>query len=97
MPFTKLGLSKPLIEAIAKQKFEKPYPIQEQAIPAILNGNDILGIAQTGSGKTASYVLPILEQFQNYPASKNRHIKALVLVPTRELAVQVHDVFTVLS
>ncbi len=97
MPFTKLGLSKPLIEAITLQKFEKPYPIQEQAIPAILNGNDILGIAQTGSGKTASYVLPILEQFQNYPASKNRHIKALVLVPTRELAMQVKEVFTALS
>ncbi len=97
MSFSKLGLSKSIIDAITLQKFEKPTPIQEQAIPSILNGHDILGIAQTGSGKTASYVLPILEQFQNYPASKNRHIKALVLVPTRELAMQVKEVFTALS
>ncbi len=97
MPFSKLGLSDALLKALAEQKYTQPYPIQEQAIPAILDGKDILGIAQTGSGKTASFVLPILQQFQTRGSSKNRHIKALVVVPTRELAVQVNDVFKVLG
>ncbi len=97
MPFSQLGLSPQLLQAIAQQKFSQIYPIQKDAIPAILNGNDILGIAPTGSGKTASYVLPILQQLQNGGSSKNRHIKALVLVPTRELAVQVCEVFKNLS
>jgi ATP-dependent RNA helicase RhlE len=91
--FTKLGLSAPLLANIEKQDYPSPYPIQIAAIPAILAGNDLLGIAQTGSGKTASFVLPILEQFQQKPPAKNRHITALILVPTRELAVQVGNVF----
>jgi ATP-dependent RNA helicase RhlE len=91
--FAKLGLSAPLLANIEKQDYPSPYPIQIAAIPAILAGNDILGIAQTGSGKTASFVLPILEQFQQKPPAKNRHITALILVPTRELAVQVGNVF----
>ena len=91
--FAKLGLSAPLLANIEKQDYPSPYPIQLAAIPAILAGNDILGIAQTGSGKTASFVLPILEQFQQKPSAKNRHITALILVPTRELAVQVGNVF----
>lgn len=94
MPFTKLGLSPFLLKALTDQKYEKPYPIQEAAIPAILKGKDILGIAQTGSGKTASYVLPILQRSQKQAPSKNRHIAVLVLVPTRELAIQVNDVFS---
>jgi len=93
MPFSSLGLSEHLIKAVNDQKYTHPYPIQEQAIPAILKGKDILGIAQTGSGKTASFVLPILQLLQNKPASKNRHVKVLVLVPTRELAMQVAEVF----
>lgn len=93
MPFSSLGLSAPLLKAIKEQGFQQPYPIQEQAIPAILTGNDVLGIAQTGSGKTAGFALPILQQFQHKPQSKNRYIKALVLVPTRELALQVANVF----
>ena len=97
MPFSKLGLSDALIEALAEQKYTQPYQIQKEAIPAILDGKDILGIAQTGSGKTASFVLPILHQFQDYGSSKNRHIKALVVVPTRELAIQVNDVFKLLG
>ncbi|MBK7935985.1 MAG: DEAD/DEAH box helicase [Lewinellaceae bacterium] len=80
---------------MAKSGYTTPYPIQTAAIPAILAGKDILGVAQTGSGKTAGFVLPILQQFQQKPAAKNRHIKALVLVPTRELAVQVGEVFYV--
>lgn len=97
MPFSKLGLSDALLNALAEQKYTQPYPIQEQAIPAILEGKDILGIAQTGSGKTASFVLPILQQFQTQAGTKNRHVKTLVLVPTRELAMQVNEVFKTLS
>ncbi len=93
MPFSKLGLSDALIKTLAEQKYIQPYPIQQEAIPAILNGKDILGIAQTGSGKTASFVLPILQKLQDGGSSKNRHVKALVVVPTRELAIQVNDVF----
>jgi len=97
MPFSSLGLSPALLKALADQNYTKPYPIQAEAIPAILEGKDILGIAQTGSGKTASFVLPILEQFQQQTATKNRHVKALILVPTRELAIQVNEVFNVLG
>lgn len=92
--FESLGLSAPLIKAVTAEKYTQPYPIQEQAIPAVLQGKDILGIAQTGSGKTASFALPILELlYQKKTAVKDRHIRALILVPTRELAVQVGDVF----
>ena len=93
MPFSSLGLSPSLLKALAAQKYTQPYPIQQEAIPAILNRKDVLGIAQTGSGKTASYVLPILMNLQGKITSKNRHVNVLVLVPTRELAVQVKDVF----
>lgn len=93
MSFQKLGLSEPLLKTIAEQNYTQPYPIQQEAIPAILEGKDILGIAKTGSGKTASFVLPILEMFQSKSAPKNRFITALVLVPTRELAVQIGVVF----
>ena len=93
MPFSKLGLSPFILKALSDQKYDQPYPIQEAAIPAILKGKDILGIAQTGSGKTASYVLPILQKLQKQAPSKNRHVAALILVPTRELAIQVNDVF----
>jgi len=98
MPFSTLGLSSPLLKAIAEQKYTTPYPIQTKVIPAILSGKDILGIAQTGSGKTASFVLPILEQLQHQSSpSVNRHVKALVLVPTRELAVQLTSTFNVMG
>jgi len=97
MSFSKLGLSASLLSTITKSGYAAPYPIQEAAIPAILAGKDILGIAQTGSGKTASFVLPILQQFQQKPVAPNRFIKALILVPTRELAVQVGDVFKLFS
>ena len=63
MSFESLGLSEPLLKTIAEQNYTQPYPIQQEAIPAILKGNDVLGIAKTGSGKTASFVLPILEMF----------------------------------
>lgn len=93
MPFSSLGLSEPLLQAIADQQYAQPYPIQMEAIPPILAGKDLLGIAQTGSGKTASFVWPILELLQNKKFAAPRHIKSLILVPTRELAMQVSEVF----
>ncbi len=97
MSFTSLGLSPALQKAITAQKYSEAYPIQNKAIPAILDKKDVLGIAQTGSGKTVAYVLPILMNLLRAPVSKNRFIKVLVLVPTRELAVQVNDVFQIFA
>jgi ATP-dependent RNA helicase RhlE len=94
MSFSNLGLYAALIRDLTNKGYTEAYPIQTQAIPAILQGQDVLGIAPTGSGKTASFVLPILQQFQTKPVAPNRFIKALILVPTRELAVQVGSVFT---
>ncbi len=93
MPFTSLGLPTYLQKTLAANNYHQPTPIQQEAIPAILKRKDILGIAQTGTGKTASYVLPILINLQKVAASKSRHVNVLVLVPTRELAIQVRDVF----
>ena len=93
MSFSSLGLSAQLVKAAEAQNYAKPYPIQQEAIPAILKGKDIFGIAQTGSGKTASFVLPMLQLLYQSKPLPSRHIKALVLVPTRELAVQVAEVF----
>ena len=97
MSFESLGLSESLLKAIAKQQYPSPFPIQQQAIPAILAGKDIQGIAQTGSGKTASFVLPILEIFQHKKPSRNLHLKVLILVPTRELALQISEVISTFS
>jgi ATP-dependent RNA helicase RhlE len=97
MDFSSLGLSLSILDAIKKAKYESPYPIQIEAIPAILKGKDILGIAPTGSGKTAAYVLPILQQLQQTEYTKTRNIPVLILVPTRELATQVEEVVKVFS
>lgn len=94
MNFSDLGLSSSLLTAIEKASYESPYPIQNEAIPAILQRKDVLGIAPTGSGKTASYILPILQLFQEKEPAKNRIIPVLILVPTRELATQVAEVAT---
>jgi ATP-dependent RNA helicase RhlE len=93
MPFSSLGLSPALLAVLAEQNYKQPYPVQEAVIPPVLQGKDILGIAQTGSGKTAAFALPVLELLRKRPESKNRHIQVLVLVPTRELAVQTANVF----
>ena len=93
MPFSSFGLSPAILRVLAAQNYTQPYPIQQEAIPAILQRKDVLGIAQTGSGKTASYVLPILTNLQGQSTAKNRYVKVLVLVPTRELAAQVEKVF----
>ncbi len=89
MNFSDLGLSDQLLKAIEKANYESPYPIQVQGIPAVLSRKDVLGIAPTGSGKTASYVLPILQILQKKEETKGRSVPVLVLVPTRELASQV--------
>lgn len=93
MSFAALGLNRDLFYAIEKQFYTSPYPIQIKAIPSILAGKDVLGIAQTGSGKTACYVLPTLQLLQSKAPAQNRYINTLVLVPTRELAIQVNKVF----
>jgi ATP-dependent RNA helicase RhlE len=92
MNFSDLGLSKDLLSSIERAKYEKPYPIQIEAIPAILNQKDLLGLAPTGSGKTAAYILPILQRLLPKEAPRERFIPVLVIVPTRELAVQVAEV-----
>ncbi len=93
MTFNDLGLNKLLLKAIKEQGYENPTPIQEQAIPVILKRKDILAGAQTGTGKTAGFTLPMLELFlrskENHKGK--RHIKALILAPTRELAAQVEE------
>jgi len=93
MPFKSLGLSKSLLTKLSELNYTDAYPIQKEAIPAVISGKDVLGIAKTGSGKTLSYVLPVLEKLRNGSKTKNRHADVLVLVPTRELAVQVQEVF----
>ncbi len=97
MSFASLGLSTRLIKTLSDQNCNHPTPIQKEVIPAILNGRDILGISPTGTGKTGGYVFPILMQLQTESISKNRHVKVLVLVPTRELAMQVQSVFQLYS
>jgi ATP-dependent RNA helicase RhlE len=92
LSFNSLGLSSPILSAIKKMGYQTPYPIQEQAIPVILAGKDLQGLAKTGSGKTASFVLPILEQFQHKKESRKLNLKVLILVPTRELAMQISSV-----
>ncbi len=93
MSFESLGLSHNIIKSVKKLGFLKPFPIQEQTIPVILSGKDLMGIAQTGSGKTACFVMPILEKLQNEDVKKDRNIQVLVLAPTRELVIQIEDVF----
>jgi len=93
MSFSSLGLSPSLLKKTIELNYIEPYPIQSEAIPAILKRKDILGIAKTGAGKTVTYVLPILMNMLGNTVTKNRHINVLVLVPTRELAIQVAEAF----
>jgi ATP-dependent RNA helicase RhlE len=91
--FPELGLSEELARACRDAGYAVPSPIQVQAIPAVLRGEDLLGLAPTGSGKTAAYALPLLQQLAAGPQRAFRRVRVLVLVPTRELAVQVGEVF----
>ncbi len=97
MPFNSLGLCQPILAAIAEQGFTEPYPIQLQSIPAILAKKDIQGHAHTGSGKTASFVLPILHHFQSLQPDRSKHLKVLIIVPTRELSMQISEVISSFS
>ncbi|MEO8023795.1 DEAD/DEAH box helicase [Polaromonas sp.] len=97
MPFSSLGLSPALLRAVGLRGYLVPTPIQAATIPAVLQGRDVLGSAQTGSGKTAAFVLPLLQQLQQGPHEKPRKVRGLVLVPTRELAAQVGEEIRVLS
>ena len=93
MPFSKLGLSQKLQLAVAKSGFTTPAPIQEKVIPLVLDAQDIMARAQTGSGKSASFVLPILELLSRKPYEGKAKIKVLVLTPTRELTLQIAEAF----
>jgi ATP-dependent RNA helicase RhlE len=93
MSFQALGLTEDLLKAVADQGYSTPTPVQQKAIPLILEGRDVLAGAQTGTGKTASFTLPLLQRLMDNhnPAQKPRRIRALILVPTRELAAQVYE------
>ncbi len=93
MSFQSLGLSSHLTKAIHNLGLLKPFEIQTQAIPPILKGKDVMGLAKTGSGKTLCFVAPLLQKIQHHNYEKSRDIKALVLVPTRELAVQIEQTY----
>ena len=97
MPFSALGLSPALVHAASQLGFAVPTPIQAAAIPVVLQGADLLGAAQTGSGKTAAFALPLLQQLQLGATTGPRRVRALVLVPTRELAAQVGEVLRSLA
>ena len=90
MSFKLLGLSEPILKAISKKGYDTPSPIQAKAIPPVLDGYDVLASAQTGTGKTAGFTLPMLHILSENPKEKFRPIRALVLTPTRELAAQVY-------
>jgi len=91
MPFSSLGLSDPLLRAIADAGYSTPSPIQQQAIPAVLQGHDLMAAAQTGTGKTAGFTLPLLHRLSQHSFSHNRPVRVLILTPTRELAAQVGE------
>jgi ATP-dependent RNA helicase RhlE len=92
MNFASLGVCEPLTRALAQEGYTTPTPIQTKAIPAILAGRDVLGLAQTGTGKTAAFGLPLLQRLaENHPPLQPKSVRALILAPTRELAVQISD------
>lgn len=93
MTFKDLNLTEPIFRAIQEEKYTHPTPIQQQAIPIVLQGRDLLGCAQTGTGKTAAFAVPMLQLLSSKPAPSNRHIRALILTPTRELAIQIDESF----
>lgn len=91
MSFKSLGLSEDLVKAVSAQGYDTPTPIQEKSIPPVLEGKDVLASAQTGTGKTAGFTLPLLQLLSKTPPARNRPVRALILTPTRELAAQVHQ------
>ena len=93
MSFETLGLSANILRALVEQGYDTPTPIQEAAIPLVLEGRDLLASAQTGTGKTAAFTLPLLQRLfaDAAPVSGKRRPRALILTPTRELAAQIHE------
>ena len=91
MTFKELGIAEPILKALSLEGYENPTPIQEQSIPILLKGKDLLGVAQTGTGKTAGFGLPILHNLLDGKKASGNNIRALVLTPTRELAAQVEE------
>lgn len=96
MTFKELNIIEPILKALDEKKYSIPTPIQQQAIPVVLNNQDILGIAQTGTGKTAAFSIPIIQQLcqEKSKGNSKREIKALILTPTRELAIQISECIT---
>ena len=92
--FAALGLSEPLLRAVAAKGYTSPSPIQLQCIPAVLEGRDVMAAAQTGTGKTAGFTLPMLERLRHGPHAWQGVVRSLVLTPTRELAAQVGESVT---
>ena len=95
--FDSLGLSKELLRAVEYQGYTTPTPVQVQSIPPLLAGRDVLGVAQTGTGKTAAFALPVLQIMSRSKPQGRRHIRALILSPTRELAAQIEERFSAYS
>ena len=95
--FESLGLSKQLLLSVKKEGYTAPTPVQEQAIPLLLKGHDVLGVAQTGTGKTAAFALPVLQIMARKEIKGRRKIRTLVLTPTRELAAQINQRFAAYS
>jgi ATP-dependent RNA helicase RhlE len=91
MPFSSFGLSQPLLRALDEKGYSTPFPIQAKAIPAVLSGKDVMAAAETGTGKTASFTLPLLQRLIRGERVGANHIRVLILTPTRELAVQVAE------
>lgn len=92
MTFKELNIIEPILRALDEKGYITPTPVQEQAIPLLINSKDLLGLAQTGTGKTAAFSIPIIQQlYQNKDKGKRREIKALIITPTRELAIQIND------
>jgi len=96
MTFKELGVIDPILDALRAEGYTQPTPIQQQSIPILLEGKDLLGCAQTGTGKTAAFAIPILQHLykEKQQAGRTRHIRALVVTPTRELAIQIGESFT---
>ena len=89
--FTELDLDDRILQALESEGYREPTPVQAETIPALMGGRDVLGIAQTGTGKTAAFALPILHHLAGRKPSSGRPIRALILTPTRELAAQIGD------
>ena len=94
MTFKELNISEPILQALKEKKYENPTPIQEKAIPVALKNRDIIGIAQTGTGKTAAFAIPIIQLLTEEATDNKHNIKALILTPTRELAIQIDECFS---